>query len=254
MAAQDDKRPYAAAANVISVIHRGRTRNLPDRIDTDFLRLVGMPEVVYGRVAAALNFLELTEEDGTPTDTLQAIVSAPDDQYRELLAAAVRTAYESDFKRVDPSQDTQAQIIDAFRPYQPRSQTKRMVTLFLALCREAGIPVKEMPRERAMKGQSGKPSAASRSAPATSKQRKPRSNADSGHAAVINHHQATTGLVFGVTEDDLSFLSDEQFSSVWGALGTVARARALARRGQDRAAGDSGKTVPESDGSAEVTA
>ncbi len=35
---------------------------------------------------------------------------------------------------------------------------------------------------------------------------------------------------FGVTEDDIGVLTDDQFATVWGALGMVARARAQSRR------------------------
>jgi hypothetical protein len=39
---------------------------------------------------------------------------------------------------------------------------------------------------------------------------------------------APTGLLFGVTDDDIALLSDEQFEQVWRALGVVARTRAQA--------------------------
>ncbi len=195
----EEKRPYAAAANVLGVLKRCRTRNLPDKIDNDFVSFAGVPDVVRSRVTSALRFLGLTTEDDDPTDILRALAAAPEEQYREILAGAIRSAYETDFARIDPAQDSQKQIIDAFRPYQPRSQTQRMVMLFLALCREAGISVKEAPRERAM-----------------------------GSAA-----QSGTSTV---TDEDVGVLTDDEFASVWAALGQVARARALARSSPSTAA------------------
>lgn len=225
MNGMEDKRPYAAAANVVGVLQRARTRNLPDRIDNDFLRLAGVPEVVFGRVANALLFLGFTDEDQRPTETLTALSAAPDEKYRELLAGALRVAYRPDFERIDPTQDTQTQIIDAFRPYQPRSQTQRMVMLFLALCREAGIAVKDAPRERSGRSLTGKaPKKAI--APVEQRPRRGRSinnGADDGLPAV------PAALLFGITEDDIGVLDDDQFAAVWNALGTVARARAGAR-------------------------
>ena len=40
---------------------------------------------------------------------------------------------------------------------------------------------------------------------------------------------AATGLLFGVTEDDVAALDESEFSEVWMALGKVARARAKAK-------------------------
>src|SRR5437867_9344824 len=145
-----DFRPYGATANVIAVIERTRTRNLPETISNDFLGLTGIPEIVYGRVRQALEFLELVHEDGRPTSKLESLAKAADSEYSQILAACIREAYRDDFQRIDPGQDNQVQIIEAFRRYQPRSQTSRMVMLFLGLCRNAGIPVMDAPRERKM--------------------------------------------------------------------------------------------------------
>src|SRR6266851_8083934 len=151
-----DKRPYAPTANVISVINRVRTRNLPDVVNNDFLRIAGISDLLFGRAMQAIHFLSLVEPDGRPSDKLRALASAPEAEYRELLAGIVRDAYADDFKSVDPSKDGQGQIVDAFRKYEPRSQTTRMVMLFLGLCREAGIPVKDSPRDRGMQTSQGR--------------------------------------------------------------------------------------------------
>src|ERR671924_1633644 len=89
----EPRRPYAAASNVIEVLKRCRSRNLPDRIDNDFLALVGISEIVFGRVREALVFLGLIEEDGSPSSTLRAISAASDEEYVSLLEGAVRAAY-----------------------------------------------------------------------------------------------------------------------------------------------------------------
>ena len=149
-AATNQSRPYASPSNVIGVLNRARSRNLPEYISNDFLRLSDVPESVFGRVMQALQFLGMVTDEGQPSETLRAISAAPDAQCRELLGGSIRKAYAEDFERVDPSQDSQSKIQDAFTPYQPRSQTQRMVILFLSLCREAGIQVLDVPRERKM--------------------------------------------------------------------------------------------------------
>src|SRR6266536_4395065 len=149
------QRPYAPPSNVIAVLKRARSRNLRDRIDGDFMRWAGIPDRSHNRVAVALRFLGLIDEGRRSTVTLRALAAAREDEYRDLLSARIRDAYREDFDRVDPAEDTHATIVDAFKPYEPRSQTDRMVMLFLGLCREAGIPVTEAPRERRMKSPTG---------------------------------------------------------------------------------------------------
>jgi len=219
---EGQRRPYAAAANVISVLTRIRSRNLPAAVDNDFLRIANIGANVFGRVNEALQFLGLTEADGTPTERLRAMAAAPDADYRSLLATCLRDAYADDFRNVNPEQDNQQQIIEAFRRYQPRSQTMRMVMLFLGLCREAGIPVLDAPRDRQMRA------VPVRSARATIPPRRQelRPPPGRGQPAPALPGAPGGGLLFGFTDNDVSKLSDQEFDEVWAALGKVARARA----------------------------
>lgn len=218
-------RPYAAPANVIALINRARTRNLPEIINNDFLRITGVPEAVWYRVMQAVQFLGLVHEDGRPSDTFEALAGAPDNQYRELLGNIIREAYRTEFNVVDPGQDSQPRIIDAFRPYKPRSQTQRMVMLFLGLCREAGIPVLDVPRERRMRETQLRRYKTTAGRNATG----PTIGRTTRQAVDIPTRQTSAGLLFGVTEDDINALSQDEFEEVWSALGKVARARARAR-------------------------
>jgi hypothetical protein len=216
-------RPYAAPANVIGVLHRVRSRNLPDTIGDDLLRLVGVPEGALYRVRGALQFLGLTDEDGRVTETLRALAGAPEDRYRELFAAVVREAYSQDFERVDPSQDTQAQIVTAFQPYQPRSQVSRMVMLFLGLCREAGIEVLDAPRERGMQSAVARPATV-----------RARVHVGRNGSKDETPPRPQSSLPFGLTESDVEALDEAEFAEVWTALseayGKVVRAKVRARK------------------------
>jgi hypothetical protein len=218
---QPARRPYGATANHIAVFERARTRNLPETINNDFLRIAGVPDVVFGRVTEGLQFLGAIDPDGTPTAKMRALASA---EYRELLAQMVRDAYREDFQNIDPAQDDQSTIIDAFRRYEPRSQTSRMVMLFLGMCREAGIPVKDAPRERKMQNATSKN---------TSKPRQPKQHrvtVTAGAAGRVTTETAPPipNMLFGVTNDDIAALDDNDFIEVWAALGKVARARSRA--------------------------
>jgi hypothetical protein len=138
----------------------------------------------------------------------------------------VRTAYEADFERVKPDEDSQATIIQAFQMYEPRSQINRMVMLFLGLCRESGIPVLDAPRERQMRPPARSTNRFVRTPP---KQRERQAKEASSNGAQIG--QGVLGLL---SEDDVDRMSDAEFKEVWAALGTayekIARARAKARR------------------------
>jgi hypothetical protein len=215
-------RPYAAPANVIATIERCRSRNLPPQINNDFLRVVGIPEVVLSRVLQTFKFLGLVYDDLGPSDKLQALVSTTDAQYQEMLDKIVREAYRVEFNMIDPSHDSWAQIVDAFKPCEPRSQINRMATLFLGLCREAGIEVKDAPRERRM--QTGKGREATR---APSHKERVRQTQAGQHYR--SSPLSTKESLFALTEDDINVLSSEEFDEVWTALGKVARARAKAK-------------------------
>lgn len=219
----DLKRPYAPPANVIAVIRRTRQINLPDVIDNDFLRVAQISENLYGRVHDGMRFLGLVDEGGHPTDALAAISAAGEEEYRSILAGAVREAFAEDFNRVDPGQDTQAVIVDAFKRYAPRSQTKRMVMLFLGLCREAGIPVAEAPRERKMAGAPARKRSPGSVGQAT---KTPKDRSNSGGGAPTG--PASSDTLLGVTVEDIALLDENDFAEVWSALGKIARARGRA--------------------------
>ena len=232
----DDRRPYAPAANVLAVIDRARRLNLPAALDPDFLRLADVPEGSLGRVAFAMRFLGLTDASSRPTDQLRAMARATDDEYRELLSAVVRSAYGADFERIDPTQETQAKIAEAFRRYEPRSQTMRMVTLFLGLAKAAGIPVMDAPRDRGVQTArpAARPTGRPRPAAAT-----PRARASALTTSSKLEQPVAANLLFGVTVDDIAALPDADFKAVWDALGKVAQARARsARRLPEEAEGE----------------
>ncbi len=145
---QDNNRPYPPTSNVIGVLHRLRSRNLPERIDIDYLRDAGIPEGSIHRVAFALRFLGLIKND-MPTSALRTISTSTDEEYRDILSNLVREAYREVFEIVDPAEDSPERIVNVFRRYAPASQRQRMVMFFLGMCREAGIPTLDAPRQRA---------------------------------------------------------------------------------------------------------
>lgn len=136
---EENYMPYASPSNVLAVIRRIRDRGLPDIIDPQFLSQIGISEQGARRTISTLQFLGLIDDDGTPTDVLKSLHRASQNEYPSELANVIRSAYESIFKAVDPANANDIELNDAFRPFEPASQRSRMVTLFLALCKEAKI-------------------------------------------------------------------------------------------------------------------
>lgn len=143
----EERRPYGPPSNVIDVLHRLRERNLPTRIDAAYLLAAGVTENLVRHAQFGLEFLGLIDAVGEPTEVLRAIARATDEEYHAQMAEAVRRAYRDVLEVVDPSTDDPSRILNAFRRFSPASQRSRMVSFFLALCREAGIPVIEPQRQ-----------------------------------------------------------------------------------------------------------
>lgn len=131
--------PYAPASTVLSLIERARTRGLPAPITKDVLLRSGVSESLVPRTLQALQLLELIADDGTWTQNLETLRSVPEAEFQARLADIIRSVYEDVFKFVDPSKDSQTAVRDAFRGYIPHGQQERMIPLFIALCKKAGI-------------------------------------------------------------------------------------------------------------------
>lgn len=141
-------RPYTPPSNVTAVLQRLRSRNLPERVDSEYLRDANIPEGTNSRTLFALRFLGLIGDADEPTPALRAIATSTDEEYRSILAGLIREAYSEVFISIDPAQDDQSRIVNVFRRYTPASQRERMVIFFLGMCREAGIPTLDTPRQR----------------------------------------------------------------------------------------------------------
>ena len=143
-------RPYTPPSNVVAILQRLRARNLPDRIDNEYLRDAGIPEGTVTRTLFALRFLGLIDEGGLLNKPLKSIQTSTNEEYQAILSGLIREAYKEVFSVVDPAQDSQDKILNVFRRYTPASQRSRMVIFFLGMCREAGIPTLDIPKTRSM--------------------------------------------------------------------------------------------------------
>jgi Family of unknown function (DUF5343) len=147
----DDKRaPYAPPATVLAVIRRMHDRGLPETIDETAMAVSGVPDSLHARVLAALRFLGLADEAAKRTELFSRLGRATTDEYPALLAEIVQAAYAPVFEfGIDPAQDNDKRIEDAFRSYEPSGQRGSMARLFRGLCQEAGLaPVSEVAAAR----------------------------------------------------------------------------------------------------------
>lgn len=141
---EDRPAPYAPASAIIEIVNRYRSRGLPFPVNADVLARIGISSSLIARTLYALQILDLINESGNPTDTLEGLRLAPEAEYKSRFADWLKKTYAGIFQIVDPSKDDSVRIRDAFRTYQPVGQQNRMVSLFEALCAEAGlIPEKQ---------------------------------------------------------------------------------------------------------------
>lgn len=151
--------PYASANSVLDVVRRFRDRGLPEPVGNATLEQIGISHGNVPRTLQALKFLNLLDDKGRHTDSFNRLRRATTDEYPNVFAEIIRSAYNSIFQIVDPAQDELTSIDDAFRGYSPPSQRDRMVKLFMGLSHEAGlVPEEKLPKKqpRARRQQSTK--------------------------------------------------------------------------------------------------
>ena len=139
MAVTTDKpAPYAPASAILDLIERYRNKGLPSPITSEVLMRAGVSQSLIPRTLQALQALDLVDRDGRPSQTLESIRVAPEPEYKQRLTEWLDSVYADVIEFVDPSQDDETKIRDAFRMYQPHGQQPRMVSLFLGLYAAAG--------------------------------------------------------------------------------------------------------------------
>ena len=158
---KDKSAPYAPPSTVLDIVERHRQRGIPSPVDAEVLARAGIPDSLIPRTLKALQTLDLIGENGSHTDVLEGLRLAPETEYKARLAEWLNAAYADVREFVDPANDDEAKIRDAFRPFKPTAQQSRMVTLFSGLYAAAGIAA-EKPVTSTKRARSGSDSAARR--------------------------------------------------------------------------------------------
>ncbi len=157
----DKPTPYAPPSVILNLIKRSRDRGLQSPVNTEVLERSGVSGSLIPRSLQALQILELIDKDGNHTDTLESIRKAPEAEYKQRLVEWLKGVYADVFSYVDPSEDDEIKVRDAFRSHKPIGQQPRMVTLFLGLCGAAGM-APEKPAQPRKRSRITPPSAAKR--------------------------------------------------------------------------------------------
>ena len=137
----DATAPAAGMVNILSVIRRYRLRDFPKRFSPDDLHHVGIPFIDVDRTMHALKLLDLISPADTPTERFQKIQdSESEEEYHAALEELLRDVYEPVFEMVsDPASASDMKLRSVFREYEPAEERERMISLFRALCAEAGL-------------------------------------------------------------------------------------------------------------------
>jgi hypothetical protein len=176
----DGTAPYAPAENVLLVIRRAREKGLPEVLTTQELIRLSVAEGNATRTLRALRFLGLVDNDGRRTPHFDRLCRASTAEYPQILSEILRMAYKDIFVIVEPTNTNLTELHDAFRHYAPQAQRRRMVRLFIGLCREAelmpGGPLES--RLRAKTLPAGKVSSPSRNPGVTPLRQRPGADED----------------------------------------------------------------------------
>jgi len=138
------KPPYVAAGTLWEFFNKLKTVSTPPHLDARELEEYGIPKHWAYHLLSTLKFLNLVEKNGKTTPALQSL-QMRGDEFKPNLEGVVRSAYAELFSKVDPAQDSRANVMNFFMKHYGISPSgaERATTLFLDLCRKAGIPTLE---------------------------------------------------------------------------------------------------------------
>lgn len=136
------KAPYVAAGILWQFLNKLKFVATPTYLDAKELEEYGISKGWTYHLLSTLKFLGLVEKNGTCTPALHSL-QMTGDEYRHNLEEVVRRAYADLFLKIDPATDSRANIINFFIKHYSPASAESATTLFLDLCKEAGIPTAE---------------------------------------------------------------------------------------------------------------
>jgi hypothetical protein len=141
---QRDKRnaPYVPAKALNAFFERIRHVSTPEKVDAGLLLDYGIPKGNVFALISALKFLGIIDEDNMPTQVFKAF-QMTGEEFTTNLQNVIKDAYADLFSKLDVSVDSREHIRNYFaRNYSP-AKAGDATSLFLTLCRQAGIPISD---------------------------------------------------------------------------------------------------------------
>lgn len=134
--------PYVPVGVLSGFLDRIRRISTPPKITSGALQESGVSTSDSFPLLSALRFLNLIDEQGIPTPEFRSLQTSGD-EFKRNLEQVVRNGYSELFAWLDPAVDDREHIRNFFaRSYSPATAEKA-TAVFLDLCGEAGIPLKE---------------------------------------------------------------------------------------------------------------
>jgi hypothetical protein len=217
--------PYAPPSAVLAVIQFYRKRDVPPSVNVTNLQQIGVTESLAPRTMAALKFLNLLHDDGTTSDQFRAIRYANDDDYQQVLTGILEAAYKDVLDHIDLAKAGDRELNNAFIPFSPGAQRGRMITLFQALAKEAGWPLAVEPKASSPRAVPAKPSPKAKVKATDVPRTRPKGPDPIPPVSAVPELTSGSGLRLSVTDADLAALSEDDFDTVWSALGLLQKAR-----------------------------
>lgn len=159
---------YATWRRLIEAIEHHPT----SRIDRSYLTDLGFSESSSLTIKAALRFLDLVDPQHEPTERLRRLVEAKEEGRQALLREMIEEAYRPLLAGLDLQTATMGLLQERFKKYGADNNVgHKCVSFFLALAKDAGIPLSPNLLHRSRIGATQKPSVPSVTIPV--RRRKP---------------------------------------------------------------------------------
>jgi hypothetical protein len=134
---------YAAVINMQKMLEAHRAGKLSRQVTVEKLIELGIAPGDAARVKNALIDLTFVDKDGYQTPLFASLVTASEEEYREILANVLRHVYAEVFDQINPATATQEQLKKAFSVYAFPKLHRKMVALFKELAQQAGLLTKD---------------------------------------------------------------------------------------------------------------
>lgn len=183
--------PYASVGDLEKFFARMGTIRDPGTVDTAWVTNYKVAEQQPEGIVTLLKWLRIVDGDGNSMGVWDEVRVAG--TRKQKLEELVRAAYSGVFDAIDVAEADRDVLRDTFIQVYGHGDPGRYVTCFLALCKEAGIPVKAATPTRARGSENGKDKAPK---PPT---RRPTAGQVAKADKVRGNHDASSGIAVTIT-------------------------------------------------------